>query len=386
MNAIDRPAVRGYGSELVGDLAARFAARAPEFDRTGDFPHANFRDLADAGLLRLTVARDGGGLGAGLAETMAIVEGIAAGDASTALVLAMHYVNHASIARGHRWPAHIADRLVASTQSGIALVNTLQVEPEAGSPSYGSLPRTVARRIGDNWRITGRKRFVTGVPALAWLIVLAVTDEAEPRLGSFVVPRQAPGVSVIETWNTLGMRATASHDVVLDDVAIPITDAFELSPAADGLRRDEFTGAWFMALIGAVYHGVARAARRFVVDFARDFSPGGLGAPLASVPRIRDEIGAIELLLAVSDRLLQSLGRDVDEGRVSASAASIVRHTVIENAVQVTTLALGIAGQHGLSRDNPLERHHRDALSGRAHAPGGHLIRQAAAAAALAVR
>jgi alkylation response protein AidB-like acyl-CoA dehydrogenase len=367
----------------AGELGRDFARDAALHDASGILPADNFKALEAVGLLRLTIARADGGYGAGLSEAARVVGAIAYGEPSTALVLAMHYVQHAAIARGRRWPAALAQRVIEPSLKGIALVNALQVEPEAGSPTYGTLPRTTARLAGENWRISGRKRYSTGIPLLTWLVVNAVTDEAEPRLGSFVVPRSAAGVHVVRTWNTIGMRATESHDVVFEDVVIPFDHAFELTPASEGIRRDGWQTAWFMGLISAVYDGIARAARDDVIDFVKSFSPGDLMTPLAALPGVQEEIGAIEIRLDANERLLQSLARDVDAGIGNAAAAAMVRHVVIENAVAVTMAALALAGNHGLSRAGALERHHRNALCGRAHAPGAALVRTTAGRLAL---
>jgi alkylation response protein AidB-like acyl-CoA dehydrogenase len=132
---------------------------------------------------------------------------------------------------------------------------------------------------------------------LHWFLVLAVTDEAEPRLGSFVVSHTAPGIRIEPVWNTTGMRATASHDVIFDDVPVPLGHVLDLAPARLGRRFDSQQFAWFMTLIGAVYHGIARAARDDVVAFANTFTPGALTAPIASLPLIQDQLGEIEVLL-----------------------------------------------------------------------------------------
>jgi alkylation response protein AidB-like acyl-CoA dehydrogenase len=366
----------------AGELGCDFARDAALHDASGILPADNFKALEAVGLLRLTIARADGGYGAGLSEAIRVVGAIAHGEPSTALVLAMHYVQHAAIARGNRWPPALARRVVGSSLKGIALVNALQVEPQAGSPGYGTLPRTTARLAGENWHISGRKRYSTGIPLLTWLVVNAVTDEAEPRHGSFVVPRSAAGIHVAETWNTIGMRATESHDVVFEHVVIPFDHAFELTSAREGVRRDGLQTSWFMGLISAVYDGIARAARDDIVDFVKNFSPGDLTTPLAGLPGIQEEIGAIAIRLDTNERLLQSLARDVDAG-IGDAAAAMVRHVVIENAVAVTMAALALAGNHGLSRARALERHHRNALCGRAHAPGAALVRATAGRLAL---
>jgi alkylation response protein AidB-like acyl-CoA dehydrogenase len=148
--------------------------------------------------------------------------------------------------------------------------------------------------------------------------------------------------------------------------------------------RDNLDTGWFMTLVGAVYDGIARAARDHVLDFAEHFFPGGGTASLSSLPRIGDEIGEIELLLEANERLLGSLARDVDARQSVGGSAPVVRFIVIDNAVRAVDLALGIAGNHGLDRAGPLERHYRDVICGRTHAPVGAQVRQTAAARALA--
>lgn len=367
-------------------LARRFAERAGHFDRTATFPHENFEALGRSGLLGLLVPRRLGGQGAGLYQAQAVISALARGEPSTALVLAMHYNHHGVMARFDRWPKQIQERLQRDAAAGRGLINSVQVEPRLGSPAHGGRPETIARRVGAEWRISGHKTYATGLPALSWLSVLAVTDEPEPRLASFLVRADAPGLRQVDTWNATGMRATASHDLILEDVATPLDHATAWQPASEPVRRDEQAGQWFFTLSAAVYDGVARAARDWLVDFLAHHAPVSLGAPLASLPRFQDGVGRIEVLLATNARLLGSLGRDVDEGRVVGAEPGLVRHVVIDNAVAVTELALELAGNPGISRDNPLERHHRDALTGRAHAPQNAMIRSNAGRAALSAR
>lgn len=365
-------------------LGSRFRETAADLDASGAFPRANIDALSAAGLLNLVIAAERGGLGGGLTLARRVVSEIARGEPSTALILSMHLVSHGSIRFGGHWPEPVAGRLIADSLAGPALVNSLQVEPEAGSPSYGNLPRTIARRRGDAWRLTGRKRFATGCEGLAWSTVSAVTDEPDPRVGLFIVSHRTPGIRIERTWNSSGMRATGSHDVVFEDVAVPLGHTLDLGPAAAGLQRDERLGTWFMLLIGAVYHGIARAARDDALDFATRFRPGGGAEPLSDLPRIRDALGAVEVALAASERLLDSVAQEFDAGGHPGQAGGIVRHVVFENAVTVVEHALHIAGNAGVSRDHPFERHHRNVTCARTHAPSAPLIRAAAARAALA--
>jgi alkylation response protein AidB-like acyl-CoA dehydrogenase len=373
-------------TDLIGRaqrLADAFAADASHYDATGDFPFDNFTKLFDAGLLGLVTAREHGGFGGGLADAQAVISEIARGEPSTALVLAMHYNSHYTVRRFGRWPAHLAERVLSANRQGPALINNAQAEPRIGSPAHGALPETIARRDGDHWRITGRKSYVTGIPILKWVSLLALTDEQEPRLASFLVPTDAPGFRIEKTWNAAGMHATASDDIILEDVVVALDDIIEAQPASEPIRREEHATAFFFSLIGAVYHGVARSARDRVLAFTAHHAPASLGAPIATVPRIQDGLGEIEVRLATDARLLRSLGEDVDAGKPVGMDGMTVRHVVIDNAVAITSLALELAGNPGLNRDFQLERHHRDALTARSHAPQSHMIRILAAKNAL---
>jgi alkylation response protein AidB-like acyl-CoA dehydrogenase len=370
--------------EKAQELGRRFALTAGHYDETGEFPFANFDALYEAGLLGLVTAEEHGGLGGGLTEALAVVSAVAQGEPSTALVLSMHYNQHFSIRASGKWPAPLVERVTKANREGVALLNAAQVEPRVGSPSHGSLPETVARKVGNQWRITGHKTYATGIPLLKWVSVLAVTDEAEPRLGSFLVPTDSDGIRIEKTWNATGMRATNSHDLILDDVAIPLEDIVDIAPATEGLKRDERLGAWYFTLVPSIYDGAARAARDWLVDFTSTRAPASLGAPLSTVPRIQDGIGQIEVWLATNRRLLRSIAEDFDAGRPFGSDSAAVKHVVIENAILATTLALDLGGNPGISRDHPLERHHRDAISGKAHAPQNNMIRTILAKGALA--
>ncbi|PPE71102.1 acyl-CoA/acyl-ACP dehydrogenase [Caldimonas thermodepolymerans] len=376
-------------------LAQDFAALAERHDASGEAPAPQFEALRRAGLLTLTVPQALGGWGLGLEAAQAVVGAIAQGDPSVALILSMQLGQHAaiarSLARGEHgdWPRALAERVAREAVQGRGLINSAQVEPELGSPSNGGLPKTVARRAGGQWRLSGHKLYVTGVPLLDYILVLAVTDEDEPRLGSFLVPRDAPGVRVVPTWNQLGMRATASHDVVLEDVAVPLEHAVGLHPARLGLQRDVQGNAWYFLLVATVYDGAARAARDWLLGFLQERRPAALGgANLASLPTVQEAVGQIEVALAANALLLRAHARACDQSLaggepVDPQLAGVVKHTVIDNAVQATRLALELAGNHGLARRNPLERHLRNVLCGHIHAPSNSLLRALAGRRAL---
>jgi hypothetical protein len=352
------------------ELATGFAERAAAHDRDASFPHQNFRELSEAGLLAFTVPAALGGAGAGAWDSARLLGIFAKADPSTALVLSMHYIQHLVMARSARWPGRLARMLAKETVDGVALVNALRVEPELGSPARGGLPATIARRTDTGWRLTGRKIYSTSSPILKWYAVWARTDEAPVRVGLFLVPAGLPGTRIVETWDHLGLRASGSHDVIFEDVTFPLDHEIDVRKPEDWATPD-FTQATIHAIfIAAIYDGIARAARDWLVKFLKERVPANLGAPLASLPRAQEVLGGIEARLAVNARLIDSFARDFDDGfKLDAIESNIIKLTVTNNAVAAVEDALSLTSNHGLSRTNPLERHYRDVLCGRVHTP-----------------
>lgn len=351
-------------------LASEFAARAALHDRDASFPFENFNQLSEAGLLALTVPAALGGSGAGALDAARIINILGKADPSTALVLSMHYIQHLVMARSTRWPGRLARKLARETIEGVALINALRVEPDLGSPSRGGLPATIARRTETGWRLSGRKIYSTGAPILKWYAVWAKTDEPDVRVGLFLVPAGLPGTSIVETWDHLGLRASGSHDVIFDDVVFPLDHEIDVRKP-DDWRVPDFTQATVHAIfVAAIYDGVARAARDWLIDFLKNRVPSNLGASLATLPRAQEIVGGIEARLAVNARLTESFARDFDDGvQLSATESNIIKLTVTNNAVAVVEAALSLTSNHGLTRANPLERHYRDVLCGRVHTP-----------------
>jgi alkylation response protein AidB-like acyl-CoA dehydrogenase len=366
---------------LLETLTQEFAATAEQHDRDGSFPHRNFERLHELGLLGLTVPRAQGGLGANLAQTTRVIAAVARGEPSTALVLVMQYLHHAS-GRGNKWPQHLLQRVIDETLGDGALINALRVEPELGTPARGGLPGTVARRTPEGWRISGTKIYSTGIPRLTWLAVWARSDDAEPLVGSWLVRRDTPGITINETWDHLGMRATGSHEVVFDDVLIPLDHAVDVSPAGSAPELDATLLLWMSVLLSAIYDGVARNARDWLAGWLEERVPANLGAPLSSLPRFQEALGQLDTWL-FSNRVLLDAAAN---GAVPASDAFRIKYLATNTAIQVVEKAIELSGNPGLSRANPLERHYRDVLCSRIHTPQNDTILVNSGRAAFAAR
>ena len=375
---LDSPAF----SELLANIRHTFAQTAAQYDREGRFPHENFQYLHQHGLLALTVPRHLGGYGASLAKTRQVISAVAQGEPSTALVLTMQYLQHTRLQHNQHWPEHFRLQVANDAVQHGALINALRVEPELGTPARGGLPNTIAKKVDGGWLLNGHKIYSTGIAGLSWLAVWARTEADEPLVGTWLVPRDAAGIEVVETWDHLGMRATSSHDVILHDVFVPTEHAVDVHPAKADRRSelDQQGTMWLSVLLSSIYDGVARAARDRFVQWLHERKPANLGASLATLPRFQEVVGRIDSLLLNNQILLDSAA----SGEVDYSHAGQIKYLVTSNAIQAVEAAIAAAGNPGLDRRNDLERHYRDVLCSRIHTPQNDVILQDAGRRGLA--
>ncbi len=365
-------------------LLAALAAHAAEDDRAARFPAASLALLHQEGLLALTTPARWGGGGAGLARAAKVVAAVGGACASTGLILAMQLIQQHLMADDPTWPLAVREMLGSSAVADGALVNTLRTEAALGAPTRGGLPETVARPCAEGWRLSGRKIYCTGLPGLRWLLVWARTEETAPRCGYFLVVAGSPGLRQVPAWDHLGLRASASQDLVLEDVPVPAAHAGELRPPAGWAALPDALLAWHALLPAAVYCGVAGAARNWVLGFLRARTPTALGAPLASLPRVQEAVGGIEELRLANARLLASACAAVDAGAAPPGReVNLLKVTLAENAVRLVEQCAALAGNHAMARRNPLERHWRDVLCARVHTPHADAARLMAGRAVL---
>jgi alkylation response protein AidB-like acyl-CoA dehydrogenase len=381
-----RPLAEPVGADLLDRITKQLAATAEHYDRSGEFPRANFDLLAQEGLIGLTVAPEYGGRGASFGEAIRVLAAVAKGDPSTALILFMTYHYHANPARAQGWPAHIYERLAQDAVAGRGLIGGLRVEPELGTPVRGGLPATVARRTADGWALSGTKIYSTGSTGLDWFSVWAKTDEEAPRVGNFLVRSDSPGITIEPAWDHLGMRATVSHAVHFDGTPVPLDHAVDIRRPEQWAAGagDPSLAIWNALSISTIYDGVARAARDWLRAYLNDRVPTNLGASLATLPRVQEKFGEIESLLQVNRTLIRDAAARHDAGDPpSAVEVNNIKYLATANAIRAVEIGLELTGNPGISRKHPLERHYRDVLCSRIHSPQTDTILIAAGRAAL---
>ncbi|WP_277593487.1 acyl-CoA dehydrogenase family protein [Pseudomonas chlororaphis] len=368
---------------LLQRIGQQLGATAHLYDESGAFPRDNFALLHQHGLLALTVPKHLGGGGASLAQARKVISAVAKGEPSTALILVMQYLQHSRLQDSQSWPEALRLRVAADAVRDGALINALRVEPDLGTPARGGLPATIARRTAAGWRISGRKIYSTGSHGLSWFSVWARSADEDPLVGAWLVHKDTPGISIVEDWDHLGMRATCSHEVLFDNVLVPLDHAVSVSPwSAPQPELDGEGFLWMAVLLSAVYDGIAQAARDWLVGWLETRKPSNLGAALATLPRFQETVGHIDTLLFANRSLLDAAA----EGHTPASNAAQLKYLVTGNAIRAVELAIEASGNPGLSRHSPLQRHYRDVLCGRVHTPQNDAVLQGVGKAVFAQR
>jgi alkylation response protein AidB-like acyl-CoA dehydrogenase len=171
--------------------------------------------------------------------------------------------------------------------------------------------------------------------------------------------------------------------VIFDATPTPLDHATGLTPVgAPPPQIDPALLVWSAVLTAGIYDAVAAAARDWFVDWAATRTPANLGAPLSSLPRYQEAVGAADALLLANRTLLDAGAH----GGVSAAETSLIKYAVTENAITVVQDLIALSGNPGLSHHNPLQRHLRDVLCGRVHTPQGDVALTSAGRAAFAAR
>ncbi len=191
---------------------------------------------------------------------------------------------------------------------------------------------------------------------------VARSDDNPPLVGTWLVPGDSPGITVVKSWDRAGMRATGSHEVIFNHVRVAAERAVDVWPADAPPAAQAEPFRLFAnrqtALLAAIYDSIAHAAHDWLVRWLAGRVPAGLGHPLSRLPRVQERVGQIAGLLLEQAAALRFRHRG-RSGEV----------TITDNAIQAVNIALELTGNHRLSRQNPLERHYRNVLCGRVHTP-----------------
>ncbi|MFX3623653.1 MAG: acyl-CoA dehydrogenase family protein [Ectobacillus sp.] len=340
-------------------LVASFRKREHLLDEFGSFPFENIQELKDIGYTALTVPREFGGEEVSLYDYLLFQEFIAQGDGATALSIGWHVGIMKELAENRPWDAELFARICKEVKQG-ALLNRAASEWNTGSPTRGGKPETTAVPTESGWLITGRKTFTTMSPMLDYFLVSASIQGSE-EIGDFLIPRSTEGVRIEETWDSVAMRGTASHDLVLENAAVPRNYLVEV--ISDKAKKAK---GWLLH-IPACYLGIASAARGYALQFAASYQPNSISGPISSLPNVRRLIGELDLELMQARTFLYAIAERYDcaddKNSLSAELAA-AKHIATNTAISVVDKAMRIVGARSLSEKNPLQRYYLNVRAG----------------------
>jgi alkylation response protein AidB-like acyl-CoA dehydrogenase len=345
------------------DLAADFATRSADHDREASHPTENYDRLREEGFLELTIPRSFGGSGASFLDHTVAYEALGQGCPSTALAFNMH----ASVVMPVLQSAEVtteAKQLVADLVVGQRrLIGGNFSEPGTTS-LIGERPLSVrARAVQDGYSITGRKMFASMLEATDHVMVMAYPDTAtSPHAGMLLlVPHVADGRRVNANWDVLGMRATRSDSLVLEDCRVPQSAVLFRSDDTRQFRHDYLN--WFWGSYTAVYLGVAVAAYNEMRKVMHARRPQGFAQSLAYHPDVRRHIAELSVDLEAA-RLItyRSAWLSDTQGPTAETTAALYRakYMVGEAVSRITRVALTLGGAHGIFKGSRLEQLFRD--------------------------
>jgi alkylation response protein AidB-like acyl-CoA dehydrogenase len=355
---------------LPSDLLDRMADRAAGYDSDNRFFFEDFEDLRQAGYLTMAVPRELGGGGLNLAEAGAETRRLAYHAPATALGTNMHVY----------WTGLAADLWRAGDRSlEWLLKDAVQGEVfNAGHSERGNdlpvlLSTCKAEKVRGGFRFTGRKMFGSLMPVWTRYGLHGMWADAPggPKVVHAFMPRDTDCFTIVETWDTMGMRATRSDDIVLEGAFVPDHLVARVVPAggADSFVLGIF--AWALLGFGNVYCGLAERALDVATQGIKAKSSLGVTRSMAYHPGIQHAVAemglALDSIAPHLDKVAADWSAGVDHGAAWPSKIVSAKHHAVTACWRIVDLAMEVSGGAGMFRGTELERMFRDARCGRFH-------------------
>ena len=387
--AAARPDSRS-GSLLTDEMLARFASRAPQYDRKNAFFAEDFEELRAAGYLNLAVPIELGGRGLSLADVVREQRRLGYHAPATALAINMHLY----------WTGVAADLLRSGDRSlQWILEETVRGavfaagHAESGNDIPVLLSTTKAERVEGGYRFTGRKSFGSLTPVWTYMGIhgMDTADPSRPQVVHAFMPRDTEGYRIEDTWDVLGMRATRSDDTILDGVFVPDRYIGRVVPAgAAGIDRFVLAlFAWALLGFGNIYYGLARRAYEMTLQSVKSKRSLGLSRSMAYHAEVQHTVAEMTLALDTIEPHLERVAADwssgVDHGAAWPKEIFSAKYHAVESSWKVVDLALDAAGGFGIFRRSGLEQIFRDARLGRIHPANSMLTHEIVAKTVLGI-
>ncbi|MET0901844.1 MAG: acyl-CoA dehydrogenase family protein [Acidimicrobiales bacterium] len=343
--------------DTAAAVGADIAAYAARHDRDGTFVDEGLRALREAGLLAVGVPVELGGGGGSIRDVTAVQRELAHHCGSTALATSMHQHVVAFTAWRYRRDMPGAEATLRRVaDEGIVLVST------GGADT--THPRGEATKVDGGYMVSGRKVFCSQSTAGAVMATMFAYDDPEQgrRVLNMAVPIASEGVTVLDDWDSLGMRGTASNSIDLKDVFVP--DERVLANRPYGLIDAPLQVIMSIAfpIISGVYLGVAEAAYDAAIDAA---------ATKANDPIVQRQVGLMRHRLQVAswalDGALEEVGDDPTPSVERVAAVMAAKREIALAGIEVCDLAMEVGGGPAYFKGSVIERCYRDIRAAKFH-------------------
>jgi alkylation response protein AidB-like acyl-CoA dehydrogenase len=342
-------------AEAAREAAARLLAPgAAERDKTGAFPVAEFKALAELGFHAMKVSPQHGGIGASNVGYVLAMQALARGCASTAVVLAS--CNMAAKIVGEHGTAMHHDRFLAPYARGeLGPISFALTEPSGGSDVLAM--RTRAVRDGDDWVLTGEKAWITGASHAGIHVVFARTGDGKDGITCFLVERGAKGLAVGRDEDKMGQRSSGTATLSFDACRVPSDRMIGALGAGYAIALSGL-GAGRVG-IAALSLGIAEAAFALGVAYAQERHV--FGQPVAAFQNSQFVLADSRTELDAAWLLALRAARALDGGARASSETSMAKLFATETCGRIVDRVVQLHGGYGYSREFAIERLYRDA-------------------------
>jgi alkylation response protein AidB-like acyl-CoA dehydrogenase len=345
--------------DVIRELAReRIAPRAAEIDKSAEFPWDVVELFREHGIFGVMYDEEYGGLGASALMTLVAVEEVSKVCATSGLILAVQELGSLGVKLAGS--EEQKDRYLPRLASGEWLTAYALTEPGSGSDSAAM--RSEARREGDEYVISGSKRFITNAGIADLYTVFAKTDPTAGHDGisAFLVESRSPGFEVGRIEPKMGIKGSTTGEIFFNDMRIPAENL--LGEEGEGFRIAMRILDRSRPGIGAQGLGLAQGATDYALEYAKERET--MGKPIAEHQLIAAQLADMETKCEAARLLLYKCGQLIDEGADGTELTKISAMAKLycsDVAMEVTTEAVQILGGYGYMQEYPLERMMRDA-------------------------
>ena len=337
----------------------RLAPYAREMDEVAEFRKDLLREIFELGLMGIAIPEEYGGQGGSFFQATLAVEAIAAVDPSAAVIVDVQNTlcNNVILRWGNEeQKQRYLPRLAKNTVCSFAL-------SEAGSGSDAFALATRAVRQGEHYLITGRKLWITNAAeaGLFLLFANANPDAGHRGITCFIVERDAAGFEVGKHEDKLGIRASSTCELILDECRVPAENV--LGEAGKGYKIAIETLNEGRIAIGAQMAGLARGALDHAIAYAKQRKQ--FGKPIAEFQAVQFELAEMATDVEAARLLVYNAARLRDAGRPFVAEAAMAKYFASQIAETTASRAIEVFGGVGFTKDYPVEKLYRDAKIGR---------------------